>query len=134
MVKLPEMPMRPLFALYFDTPGEVEYVLGKAGLYQAIRTESGSRAEPTEELRRFFPGGNIPPEETLVPLLAQIVDFSDRLGAVNRTGERSRIIDALQQLGITHEHGAISQLLTVIRQATQEAAMDVAKLPPARPL
>ena len=125
--------MKPLIAANFGTPGTVEYVLGKAGLYQ-VTPESGFKPRPTEALWGMFPRGAVAPEEELVPLLAQIVDFSDRLGAICRAGERSRIIDALQKLGVTHEHGAISQLFAVIRQATQEAAQDVAKLPPARGL
>jgi hypothetical protein len=125
--------MKPLIAANFGTPGTVEYVLAKAGLYQ-LTPESGFKPRPTEALRGMFPRGAVAPEEKLVPHLAQIIDLSDRLGAVNRAGERSRIIDALRQLGITHEHGAISQLFAVIRQATQEAAEDVAKLPPARGL
>jgi hypothetical protein len=125
--------MKPLIAANFGTPGTVEYVLAKAGLYQ-VTPESGFKPRPTEALRGMFPRGAVAPEEELVPLLGQIVDFSDRLGAVSRTGERSRIIDALKKVGVTHEHGAISQLFAVIRQATQEASEDVAKLPPARPL
>jgi hypothetical protein len=63
------MPTKPLFALNFDSPGTVEYVLGKAGLYQATRTDAGSEVEPTNKLRRMFPGGIVPPEETLIPIL-----------------------------------------------------------------
>src|SRR5262245_54401986 len=98
------MPTKPLMAMYFDSPGTVEYVLGKAGLYQATRTDAGSEVEPTNKLRRMFPGGVVPPEETLIPILTQIVDVADRLGAVNRDGERSRIVTELQKLGVTHTH------------------------------
>jgi hypothetical protein len=122
--------MRRLIAANFGT---VEYVLAKAGLYQ-VTPESGFKPPPTEALRGMFPGGAVAAEEELVPLLAQIIDIADRLGAVNRAAERSRIIDGLQKLGVTHEHGAISELFTVIRQATQQAAPGAAKLPPARPL
>lgn len=132
MMEPPGAPVRPLIASNFGTPGTVEYVLAKAGLYQ-VMPESGFKPRPTEALRGMFPRRAVAPQEKLVPILAQIVDFSDRLGAIDRTGERSRIIDALRQLGVTHEHGAISQLFAVIRQATQEAAQDVAKRPPPRP-
>ncbi len=124
--------MKPLFALNFDSPGTVEYILGKAGLYQATRTEVGSKVEPTDKLRKIFPGRVVPPEETLIPILTQIVDVADRLGAVNRDGERSRIVTELQKLGVTHTHGAIGQLCQDIRRATEQAARDVAALPPFR--
>lgn len=127
-------PMEPLRAWNFDSPGEIEYVLGKAGFYQAIRTESGSRVEPTDKLRQIFPGGVVPAEEMLIPLLTRIIDLCDRLGAVNRDAEKSQVITALKTLGVTHEHGAISQLFADIRQATQQAARDVAALPPFRGL
>lgn len=124
--------MRPLIAANSGTPGTVACVLAKAGLYQ-VMPESGFEPRPAEASRGMFPRGAVAPREELVPILAQIVDSSDRLGAIGRTGERSRIIDAPRQLGVTHEHGAISQLFAVIRRATQEAAQDVAERPPARP-
>ena len=118
--------MEPLRARNFDSPGTLEYVLGKAGLYQAAR----DGAEPTDRLKKIFPGRTAPPEETLVPVLMLIVDLADRLGALDRQGEKSRIGEALQRLGVTHKHGAIGQLYHDIRQATEQAARDVAARPP----
>lgn len=120
--------MEPLRSMNFDSPGTLEYILGKAGLYRAV----AGRVEATDKLRRIFPGRVVPPEERLIPVLGRIVDVADRLGAVNRDGERSRIVTELQELGVTHTHGAIGQLCQDIRQATEQAARDVAALPPFR--
>jgi hypothetical protein len=120
--------MEPLRARNFDRPGTLEYILGKADLYQA--TKDG--AEPTDRLRKIFPARVAPPEETLMPILTLMVDVADRLGALDRQREKSQIIDALQRLGVTHTHGAIGQIYHDIRQATEQAARDVAALPPFR--
>lgn len=118
--------MTPLRARNFDRPGTLEYILGKARLYQA----SADKVEPTDRLRKIFTGRVVPPEETLIPVLMLIVDVADRLGALDRQGEKSRIATELQKLGVTHTHGAIGQLYQDIRQATEQAARDVAALPP----
>lgn len=124
------------FALNFDTIGEPEYILARAGLYWVIHTPDGTAIEACEKLTRLFGGSPVPPPEALVPVLIQVATCcnAELGGAIDVCGERSKAIDAVRKLGITHSHGAISHLFTLIGEAAAATAEERRNLPPVSPL
>jgi hypothetical protein len=121
--------MAKVFALNFATIGEPEYILAKAGLYRVIRMPDGTAIEACEKLTRLFGGSPVPPPEALVPVLIQVATCcnAELGGAIDISGDRSKA-------GITHAHGAISHLFTLIREAAVATAEERRNLPPVGPL
>jgi hypothetical protein len=84
----------------------------------------------------LFGGSPVPPPGVLVPVLIQVAICCNAGlgGAIDVYGERSRAIDAVRKLGITHAHGAVSHLFTLIRDAVAATTEEPRNLPPLNPL
>ncbi|QDV34870.1 hypothetical protein [Tautonia plasticadhaerens] len=118
--------MRPISN--YTIPGEAEYILLKSGLV-AVR---GSAVEPTQDLIALFWGAPVPPMAELEPVLIQVAEVTayGLGGAMNVSKLRSQAMEAVRLLGITHTHGALSELFMRVRAGAEAAAEDIRNQPP----
>ncbi len=123
--------MAKLYLMNFETPGEPEYVLLKAGLFTYARTLEGTRAEPTERLGRFF-RGVAPPLETLVPALCRIVYYLnvERGGVLDPCRERVAAMTAMEEIGVGNGRAEFAKLTMLISGVMEQVAEERRNLPP----
>ena len=123
----PVNPMRINFRYIPWSLGTPEYILLKAGLFQA---EDGS---PTDRLTRLLRPLKDVPEE-LLPILVCMAEMCalDLGYAIVTEARRTRLVADLRKLSLRHE--AIGDLFVLVGKGAAKAAEDRRKQPAALPL